>query len=143
MKHVLALLSVFLALPIWASSWTGNVNIHSGQTSSFSFAAADGVSDANDSASFNVKSPYALICFDPDTAGTAGTGGVTPRRCLNNTKPASSPQNECISLGALDGTEGAAATQNACVRVSNGVHYLDITTVCGGNNCRATVTGEY
>jgi hypothetical protein len=135
-------LAFVLGIQANAATWTGSTTIQPGEVSLWSFVDADGTGTA-DSASFRVRAPSALICFDPDTGGTAGTGVVTPRHCTNNTKPATNPENECISLGTLDGTEGAAATQNACVRIPNGTYFIDVTTPCNTDACRVTINGEY
>jgi len=145
-KWFVWIFALLLAAPIYASTWHGTTTVTTGN-SLFRFAAAD--TTVNDSALFSVKSRSAVVCFDPDTGGVAGTGAVVVRKCPTSTKPAANPENSCISLGGangnatLTGTEGAAeGTQNACIPVGTGYYFIDITTTCGGNACEVSVQGE-
>lgn len=90
-----------------------------------------------DSGAFFVEEQALLTCnLDVDGTNPPGSGGVvTPRSCppISATSPASIVPTDlaadnCISLGALDGTEGDAATQTAAVRVQRGWYFFDLTT---------------
>jgi hypothetical protein len=137
---------VLLPMGALASTWKGATTISGSAQALFQFAAAD--TTTGDSAAFRIINE-AIICFDPDTAGVAGTGEVVVRRCNSGAKPSSNPQNSCISTGGslpastgLTGVEGASGTQNACEWYGAGVYYIDITTQCGGDNCQVSITGS-
>jgi hypothetical protein len=90
----------------------------------------------------------ALICLNPDV-DTEGADDVEvmPRHCVaglaNN---ATAPNvNECLAIldASLDGTTGGARTQNACIRVGQGIYYLDVTAPTGAEDVAVvSVRGE-
>ncbi len=91
--------------------------------------------ESTDSGAFVVRSESALICLDSHTGSEAnGAARIHPRKCLGGVLPAANPEFECITIldNPLDGTQGAAATQNACIRVGPGVYFLDVTVPVGG-----------
>jgi hypothetical protein len=127
---------------------TGVGKVGYGEIACFSFTDADSTTSG---ATVRVQAPTALVCFDPDTAATTtSTARVKIRRCLDGVKPSSNPSNECIDMGAaltgedeLDGTEGSPDVQNACIRVSFGTYYAEVTAACeSGDFCRVTFEGE-
>ena len=64
----------------------------------------DSDTTASDSALFEVAAHSALVHFDPDTGATGvATATIKIRKCGGTTKPASSPENECIDLGGANG----------------------------------------
>ena len=99
----------------------------------------------DDTPAFYIMTNSALICFDSNIATEAiGAGRVMLRRCHTGVKPSSNPENECASIldTALDGTQGAAATQNACERVGPGTYYGEVTVSTGGQDASISFQGE-
>lgn len=152
---LLALLVMGLPAAGWAGTWSKNCatptnanrTISPNESGCYTFTSTD--STTGDSAAIFIDGTSAKWCFDPDTSGTATTTArVLIRDCLGGAKPSSNPENECISLGgangnaSLDGTEGAASSQNACIRTGPGVFYVDITAACTGSACRVSVQAE-
>lgn len=103
-------------------------------------------SSVGSSAIFRVNAEEALVCLDPDIAqvGALGSAAVMVQRCTDLTDSSSLTANNCddILAAALDGTPGAAGTQNACVRVARGTYRLVITAAGGGETALLTVQGE-
>jgi hypothetical protein len=101
-----------------------------------------------------VSSTTAVACFDPDTAGTAtDTSRVKIRWCIGATTiaeaPASNQSRTCIDMGGaltgtstLDGTEGHAEVQNACLRIPPGVFMVEATAACTTDACSVRFIGE-
>ncbi len=120
-----------------------STTIDGNERACWSFANADGTTT---SPAFTVVVDRALICFDPDLGSVgvpAGAGVITPHYCLKGSKPSSNPENECIGLGALTGTEGDASTQDACVSVGQGVYYIAVDTACGAaHSCLVSIQGQ-
>ena len=99
-----------------------------------------------DSAVFPISAQNALICFDPDAAGVAGAARLDVEMCPYALNGGASAANACITIldAALSGAGGAAATQNACIRVKSGYYRLDPTVAPGSGAEKAIVimTGE-
>ena len=101
-----------------------------------------------------ITAQTALICFDPDILQTiTTTARVIPHHCpqsfIADPTSAATALRSCVSLGgangaaSLDGTEGTATTQNACVRVGPGSYYFEISAGCeAGDTCQVSVKGE-
>lgn len=112
------------------------------------WTTVDADSTAN-SLSFTVASPTALVCFDPDTGGAStGASRVKVYRNPLNSQSTAFSVNSWTDIGgagdnsSLDGTEGSAEVQNACVRVPPGVYVLLMSVACDSDACRVTVEGE-
>lgn len=87
----------------------------------------------DDSGPITISTPSALLDFDPDrTAAGASVATINFRRCAGGW-PGSCNANLCAVLtnAALDGTEGAAGTQNKSVRVGPGVYCVDLVVLPG------------
>ena len=98
----------------------------------------------------------ALIWCNMDTDDinppASSPGVVTPRMCpsqdpdgfMGNTLPTLNANN-CTSLGALAGTEGAAAAQTVALRIQGPSWiYFDLTTaVPDMDDAKCTITGEF
>lgn len=102
--------------------------------------------DATDSGGFVVISPSALLCLDPDVAAAGtSTAEVMIRRCHIGFKPAADPTHQCEGIldASLDGTAGASATQDMCLRVGPGSYYFDVTSAdTNGKDAVMTMTAE-
>jgi hypothetical protein len=158
---LLVALFALLAAPAWAAcptsgdaacftncrgAATTNTNIDNSKSRVCYVFDSTASAATDDSELFSVKSRSALICLNPDTASAgADVTQIKVRKCHGGTKPTSNPENECIDLNgsAMDGTEGAAVTQNACLRVAAGSYYIDITTApAAADNAVVSVQGE-
>lgn len=88
----------------------------------------------------------ALICLDPDTATDgADAAEVMILRCPAGLGDNAPSDELCIDIldAPLDGTAGAAATQNACVRVARGSFWIEVTTVPAASDTTViSVEGE-
>jgi hypothetical protein len=113
------------------------LTISRGGASCFYFNADD------NSPIFRVVADTALICLNPNLAtdGSA-TGEVMIRKCLPGVTTYSA--NHCMSMldASLDGTAGASATQNSCLRVSRGKYIVVNTTSTGGHEAQVSIEGE-
>lgn len=145
LQIIIAAFLSLIALPAFADSWTGTTVFQNMERSVYSFVNADTAATA-ESGGFQITKGTVLVCFDPDSGSTTISGGeIVVRRCLGGPKPASNPTFECISTGGansnatLTGTEGAAATQNACQSYGPGWYYIDVTTTCTSDACRVTL----
>lgn len=83
---------------------------------------------------FEVDSNFALFKFDPNIGGT-GTASATVmlQSCLiGHTQGV----NVCGDMldSALDGTEGAAATQKTEIRIPRGFYRVELTVAPGGGH---------
>lgn len=114
----------------------------------YRYVAGDG---AHNFASVSIRAPSGLICFDPDIFDTALSGvTMTPHLCLAGAPvEAAFPLRSCISQGGalpastgLNGTEGAADVQNACLRVGPGVYVFRLDACVGGDICQVSAFAE-
>jgi hypothetical protein len=113
----------------------------------FNFVNADSTTT---SPPVRIETTSAVACFDPDTAGTStDTSRVKIRWCVAGTKPALNPSQACIDMGGaltgtstLDGTEGHAEVQNACLRIPPGVFYVEVIAACTTDACSVRFVGE-
>ncbi len=158
--------ALLLSSPGWAATWdlgcdsvvaaAGDPRTIQAQGSSTSphesrvgcWSTVDADSTAN-SPNITVSSPTALVCFDPDTAGTStDTARVKVYRNPVNNPSTAFSTNTWTDIGgsnsnsSLDGTVGAATVQNACVRVPPGIYVFLMSAACTSDACRVTVEGE-
>jgi hypothetical protein len=112
------------------------------------WSTVDADTTAN-SPNITVAAPTALVCFDPDTGGTTtSTSRVKVYRNPLNDPATTFSVNSWTDIGgardnaSLDGTEGSAEAQNACVRVPPGVYVFLMSAACDSDACRVTVEGE-
>lgn len=127
------------ATPTGAVGTTNDLNVGLGDELCYQF------DDTTDSGLFHVQSPNALICFDPDSGGVAGTARVMPQKCPYGVKGSLTAANSCVNIldAALDGVGGSSATQNACIRVKRGSYRLDVTAApTAGEEPIASMLGE-
>ena len=115
-----------------------NQNIAAGQSKCFYFNGTE------DSDVFVILSSTALICFDPDVAteGNDGAAEIMIRYCHTGVTTAS--VNRCKETldAPLDGTDGAAGTQNACARYGRGSYYIENTTGASTDEAVVSIQGE-
>jgi hypothetical protein len=166
MRFAAFALVTLLASPGLASSWDLGCDSDTTNDGSFTIQAATGTTspvgsrvgcwnfvDADStttSPAITVQAETAVACFDPDTEGTAtDTSRVKIRWCVAGSKPSSNPSNGCIDMGGaltgtstLDGTEGHAEVQNACLRIPPGVFYVEVTAACTSDACSVRFVGE-
>lgn len=108
------------------------------------------------STTFDVMTISALFCFTPDIDVNGATAArvklwMAPHTITDATSNGI-PDNDngSIDLGgangntSLDGTEGEAGTQNACLRIGPGKYFAEFDVACAqaDETCRLTVTGE-
>lgn len=149
MKRLLPFLLLLLASPAAAASWswgcsfTGNVtstrpdkyDVGKKEVGCYRFTIADATTTSN---IIRLTASSNLWCFDPDnTDAVADTARVIIHYCQTTTTPGTTgglSANTCIALGgaltattSLDGTEGDAFTQNACIRTGPGDFYIEVS----------------
>ena len=100
-----------------------------------------------DSRLFFIGAKSALVCFDPDAAGSEGADAaqIDIRYCPDGQKPAANPEYVCgkITNSVITGIQGAAGTQDACHRLPPGAYYIDFSNDGGaGDEPRVTIQGE-
>ena len=162
-RILLALLIALLAAPAWGTDdedgWTDCAGTVSDNTSMKNISSREthcyeweNVAATQDSPVFWIYD-QALITCNLDTGDTnpppGSPGVVTVRHCSPLRTPngesggATASATNCLSIGALDGTEGDAATQKASVRVRSGWYYFDLTTaVPDGDEAKCWIQGE-
>ena len=100
---------------------------------------------AEDSPVITFQGIGGLICFDPHT-GDEGVSGaeIDLRYCPSGAKAAADPEFTCFKINdaTLDGTTGASATQNSCLRVGPGAYWSDVGTTAGGDDAVVYFSGE-
>lgn len=132
--------------PIATTTGTiGSTSLGKNDLACWTYDAADGVPSDAESPVFRITANSAVVCFDPDVRdNTTNAGRLTLFHCYaGKVGRAAQPTNTCQSMGELDGTEGDAATQNACIRVGPGAYYAEGNVDCvAGALCRMTVKGE-
>ncbi len=106
-----------------------------------------GDDDCVDSRLFFIGAKSALVCFDPDAAGSEGADAaqIDIRYCPDGQKPAANPEYVCgkITNSVITGIQGAAGTQDACHRLPPGAYYIDFSNDGGaGDEPRVTIQGE-
>ena len=168
MKHALFLLTMLVMAPSvgWTASWGKNCTfvgtagavigtpanvsqrLGANEKGCWRFNNADGVVNLG---YIQSSSSTNLICYDPDLfATTTNTGRVIPHLCTaGGPVDAANPLRSCIGLGganasvSLDGTEGPAPTQNACIRVGPGTFLVEVSAACiGGTVCQVSIQAE-
>lgn len=165
MKRLLFLLALLVGSPAAAEVWSGTCSFSANLTASrdeakfdiqkkqrgcYRFTSADSTSTSD---LISVAADSALWCFDPDnTDAVADTSRVVVHYCPHGGTPGGTGSvNTCIDIGGangnatLDGTEGTASTQNACVRTGPGIFFIEVDTACAKAStdyCQVTVQGE-
>ena len=125
--------------------------INVGEIGCYRYSSDDGI---HNSPTFSAYSSSSLFCFDPNLGQSisvpTSTSAVTPHLCVaGHPLDPYNPSGSCIATGgaqgnqSLNGVEGPAALQNACLRVGPGVWYFEIIGPCDvGNTCQVSVKGE-
>ena len=164
MRTWLFVLSLLVASPALAESWSwgcaftsnltstspSNFKIGPGNTGCYRFIDTDSTSTSD---VIVIDAETAVWCFDPDNAGTAITTATTTIHFCTAGVAAggTGAVNTCIDIGGangnatLTGLEGAASTQNACIRTGPGAFYIRVTAACtktSTNFCQVSVKGE-
>lgn len=129
----LALLSVWMAIPVLAADEWGFTGCSSGSVATSGSVicySVDENSSTGVASSFRVDADSALACWNPDTAvAGVGTGEARVWYCPYGSTTATCVTDVGASAGStLDGTGGAAAGQLACVVLGRGKYLLELVT---------------
>lgn len=91
------------------------------------------ITSAAESAAFTVDTPYADLCFDPDTGGSAGSARVTAYRIVN---PTVRTINASIPITV-------PSDNSDCAQLVRGIYWVEVTVgPTGGEAAVVTVTGR-
>ena len=153
---ILTLLAALLfAGAATANTWTdcsGNISPDLGRITRYDVVCMDcteaaGADDCVDTRLFFIGAKEALVCFDPDTAGTEGADAaqINIRYCPDGKKPTANPEFVCgtITTTVITGIQGSAGTQDACHAIGAGAYYSEIVDDGGaGDTPRVTIQGR-
>lgn len=92
------------------------------------------ITSATDSATFSVATPYADLCFDPDTLGSAGSARISVYRVILLDQP------------TIDGSillPTVPVDNSDCLQLVRAVYWVEVTTgPTGGETPVVTVSGR-
>lgn len=92
------------------------------------------LSGGTDSAIFNVTTPYADLCFDPDTAGAAGSARISVYRIIS------------LDAATINGSillPTVPIDNSDCLQLVRALYWVEVTTApTGGEAAVVTVSGR-